>query len=298
MRVLLTANSAVNFVCACYCLNFVALIDAIFCRRFLCHIESWRRQLSRWIWTGHRARKCCLWGGFSGRMLRPLYSSVGLMALCIFRAWWRWHHWCAQCSMTWFSAGGCKFTCLMKTSRPSRRAAMRRAQHLRVMKLRFCTRKIACCVTQWRIKRGCNQTVAQQPQQSGVGVMGNVAPVNDQQSGDGGMWAVIQDLRGQFEALLQETRQSRVTLRGAEIHGAGAVQEVRSDYAGRTDDMVAGHQRGPLGDGGPWARGIPGGSLGQLQVQFWHGDRRTPNFRYVAGAGVPDDRSREVRPVI
>ena len=51
--------------------------------------------------------------------------------------------------------------------------------------------------------------------------MGNVALVNDQQSGDGGMWAVIQGLRGQFEALLQETRQSRVALRGAEIHGAG-----------------------------------------------------------------------------
>ena len=87
-----------------------------------------------------------------------------------------------------------------------------------------------------------NQTVAQQPQQPAVGVMGNVAPVSDQQSGDGGMWAVIQDLRGQFEALLQETRQSRVALQGAEIHGAGAVREVRSDYAGRTDDMIAGHQ--------------------------------------------------------
>ena len=128
--------------------------------------------------------------------------------------------------------------------------------------------------------------------------MGNVAPVSDQQSGDGGMWAVIQDLRGQFEALLQETRQSRVALQGAEIHGAGAVREVRSDYAGRTDDMVAGHQRGPLGYGGPWARGTPGGSLGQPQAQFWHGDGRPPNFPYVAGAGVPDDRSREVRPVI
>ena len=143
-----------------------------------------------------------------------------------------------------------------------------------------------------------NQTVAQQPQQPGVGVMGNVAPVSDQQSGDGGMWVVIQDFRGQFEALLQETRQSRVALQGAEIHGAGAVREVRSDYAGRTDDMVAGHQRGPLGDGGPWARGTPGGSLGQPQAQFWHGDGRPPNFPYVAGAGVPDDRSKEVRPVI
>ena len=143
-----------------------------------------------------------------------------------------------------------------------------------------------------------NQTVAQQPQQPGVGVMGNVTLVSDQQSGDGGMWAVIQDLRGQFEALLQETRQSRVALQGAEIHGAGAVREVRSDYAGRTDDMVAGHQRGPLGDGGPWARGTPGGSLGQPQAQFWHGDGRPPNFPYVAGAGVPDDHSREVRPVI
>ena len=143
-----------------------------------------------------------------------------------------------------------------------------------------------------------NQTVAQQPQQPGVGVMGNVAPVSDQQSGDGGMWAVIQDLRGQFEALLQETRQSRVALQGAEIHGAGAVREVRSDYAGQTDDTVAGHQRGPLGDGGPRARGTPGGSLGQAQAQFWRGDGRPPNFPYVAGAGVPDDRSREVRPVI
>ena len=143
-----------------------------------------------------------------------------------------------------------------------------------------------------------NQTVAQQPQQPGVGVRGNVAPVSDQQSGDGGMWAVIQDLRGQFEALLQETRQSRVALQGAEIHGAGAVREVRSDYAGRTDDMSAGHQRGPLGDGGPWAWGTPGGSLGQPQAQFWRGDGRPPNFPYVAGAGVPDDRSREVRPVI
>ena len=38
-----------------------------------------------------------------------------------------------------------------------------------------------------------NQTVAQQLQQPGVGVMGNVALVSDQQSGDGGMWAVIQD---------------------------------------------------------------------------------------------------------
>ena len=143
-----------------------------------------------------------------------------------------------------------------------------------------------------------NQTVAQQPQQPGVGVMGNVAPVSDQQSGDGGMWAVIPDLRGQFEALLQETRQSRVALRGAEIHGAGAVREMRSDYAGRTDDMVAGHQRGPLGDGGPWARGTPDGSLGQPQAQFWRGDGRPTNFPYVAGAGVLDDRSREVRPVI
>ena len=107
-----------------------------------------------------------------------------------------------------------------------------------------------------------NQTVAQQPQQPGVGVMGNVAPVSDQQSGDGGMGAVIQDLRGQFEALLQETRQSRVAWQEAEIHGTGAVREVRSDYAGRTDDIVAGHQRGPLGDGGPWARETPGGSLG------------------------------------
>ena len=143
-----------------------------------------------------------------------------------------------------------------------------------------------------------NQTVAKQPQQPGVGVMGNVAPVSDQQSGGGGMWAVIQDLRGQFEALLQETRQSRMALQAAKIHGAGAVREVKSDYAGWTDDMVAGHQRGPLGDGGPWAWGTPGGSLGQPQAQFWHGDGRPPNFPYVAGAGVPDDRSREVRPVI
>ena len=143
-----------------------------------------------------------------------------------------------------------------------------------------------------------NQTVAQQPQQPGVGVRENVAPVSDQQSGDGGMWAVIQDLRGQFEALLQEMRQSRVALQGAEIHGAGAVREVKSDYAGRTDDMVAGHQHGPLGDGSPWAWGTPGGSLGQLQVQFWRGDEQPLNFPYVAGAGVLDDRSREVRPVI
>ena len=60
---------SVNFVGACYCLNFVALIDAILCRRFLCHIESWRRQLSQWIWTGRHARKCSCWGGFPGRML-------------------------------------------------------------------------------------------------------------------------------------------------------------------------------------------------------------------------------------
>ena len=108
--------------------------------------------------------------------------------------------------------------------------------------------------------------------------MGNVAPVSDQQSGDGGMGAVIQFLRGQFEALLQETRQSRVAWQGAEIHGTGAVREVRSDYAGRTDDIVAGHQQGPLGDGGPWARETPGGSLGQPQAQFWHGDGRPPHL--------------------
>ena len=157
MWILLIADSAVNFVGACYCLNFVALIDAILCRRFLCQIESWRRQLSRWIWTGRRARKCCRWGGFPCRMLRPLYSSVGLMALCIFRAWWRRHRWRAQCSTTWFSAGGCEFTCLMKTSRPSRRAAMPLAQHRCVMKSRFYASKIACCVTRWRIKRGCRK---------------------------------------------------------------------------------------------------------------------------------------------
>ena len=62
MLILLIADSAVSFVGVCYCLNFVALIDAILCRRFLCQIESWRRQLSRWIWTGRRARKWCRWG--------------------------------------------------------------------------------------------------------------------------------------------------------------------------------------------------------------------------------------------
>ena len=71
------------------------------------------------------------------------------------------------------------------------------------------------------------------------------------------MWAVIQELRGQLELLLQETGQSRGMSSGVEAHSVGEIRGVWPGLEGRTDDMVAGHRQGSFADGVPWP---PGGS--------------------------------------
>ena len=130
---------------------------------------------------------------------------------------------------------------------------------------------------------------------------GNVRPVGEQQSVSGDMWAVIQDLRGQVESLLQETRQSHGMSSGGEARNGAAMRGVWPGFDGRVDDMFAGHRQGSFADGAPWDQWPPGESLVQPQPGLWRGDELPSSYQNVAGAGVPDDGSRDsgyVRPVV
>ena len=84
------------------------------------------------------------------------------------------------------------------------------------------------------------------------------------------------------------------------IHVA-AMRGVWPGFNGRVDDMFAGHRQGSFTDSGPWDQWPSGGSLVQPQPQLWRGDEQPASFQNVAGAGVPDDMSRDsgyVRPAV